>query len=187
MRKKGSRFCLVVALLAWASVALTPVAAQVGANFKIEEHTFNAGGRPEGGATASSVNFRISLDALGDGVVGRELSGASYSMDGGFVSAYLPPGEVNALRFDSSQLFSWTAERSVGTYNVYKSPIGSLPGGFGVCFDSGITGTLAQDPTSPLPGEQWFYLVTARNRLAEEGSKGRQHDGTERGNPSPCP
>jgi hypothetical protein len=167
------------------SLALTP--AQVSTSYKIEEHTFNAGGRPEGGAIASSAGFRISLDAIGDGVVGRGLASASYVMDGGLVSAYPPPGEVVGLRFESPQFFSWDAEGSVGTYGVYRDSFGTLPGGYGVCFDSGITGTSTQDLSSPSPGQGWYYLVTARNRLAEEGSKGTSHDGTQRGNPSPCP
>jgi len=187
MHKKLPGFFLILTRLLLVAVALTPVTAQVGANYKIEEHTFNAGGRPEGGATASSANYNISLDAIGDGVVGRGLSGASFGMDGGFVSAYPPPGEVQGLVFDSPQLFSWAAERSVGTYNVYKDSTGALPGGYGVCFDFGITGTSAQDLSDPLSGNGWFYLVTARNRLAEEGIKGTSHDGTLRGNLSPCP
>ena len=181
MHKKLQAFFLLVA------VALTPVTAQVSTSYKLEEHTFNAGGRPDGGTTASSANYRISLDALGGGVVGRGLTSTSYGMDGGFVSAYPPPGEVQGLYFDSPQLFSWAAERSVGTYNIYKDAFGTLPGGYGVCIDSGITGTDAQDLSTPSSGQGWFYLVTARNRLAEEGSKGTSHDGTLRGNPSPCP
>lgn len=180
-------YFLILARLLLVTVAMTPLTAQVSTSYKIEEHTFNAGGRPEDGAIASSVNYRISLDAIGDGVVGRGLSSASYAMDGGLVSAYPPPGEVQGLYFDSPQLFSWTAERSVGTYNVYKDSFGALPGGYGVCFDSGIAGTGAQELSTPSPGQGWFYLVTAKNRLAEEGSKGTSHDGSQRGNPSPCP
>ena len=169
------------------SLALAPAMAQVSTSYKIEEHTFNAGGRPDDGAIASSAGFRISLDAIGDGVVGGGLTSASYELDGGWVSAYPPPGEVVGLRFESPQFLSWDAEMSVGSYHVYKDSFGTLPGGYGVCFESGITGTSAQDLSTPLPGQGWFYLVTASNRLAEEGSKGTSHGGTQRTNPSPCP
>ena len=36
-------------------------------------------------------------------------------------------------------------------------------------------------------GDVLFYLVTSRNRLGEEGPKGFDHLGVERGNPVPCP
>ncbi len=39
----------------------------------------------------------------------------------------------------------------------------------------------------PGTGDARFFLVTARNRLAEEGTKGFDHAGVERGNPVPCP
>jgi hypothetical protein len=39
----------------------------------------------------------------------------------------------------------------------------------------------------PDPGQGFFYLVTARNRLAEEGTKGSTSAGVPRSNAFPCP
>ena len=39
----------------------------------------------------------------------------------------------------------------------------------------------------PGTGDALFFLVTARNTLAEEGPKGFDYVGVERGNPVPCP
>ncbi|PYT33187.1 MAG: hypothetical protein DMF52_16120 [Acidobacteria bacterium] len=43
----------------------------------------------------------------------------------------------------------------------------------------------ASDPTIPPQG--FFYLITSRNRLDEEGIKGHASSGVERANPLPCP
>jgi hypothetical protein len=43
------------------------------------------------------------------------------------------------------------------------------------------------DPDVPSVTTGYFYLVTADNRLDEEGTKGFRSNGTERGNPAPCP
>ena len=41
---------------------------------------------------------------------------------------------------------------------------------------------------APVPaGNGYFYLVTARNRLWEEGTKGSSSAGAQRANPAPCP
>ena len=40
-----------------------------------------------------------------------------------------------------------------------------------------LAGTTASDAGNPPLGEAWFYLVTAKNRIGEEGTKGNQTGG----------
>jgi hypothetical protein len=163
--------------------------AQSSASFRVAEHALNAGGDPSQGTSPYSTSFRVSLDAVGEGVVARGLSSASFRADGGFVSAYSPPGEVGGLRFGPGHAnLSWDPESSVGDYAVYRDTVSSLPGlGAGACWQHGMTTVGVADPAVPSSGEGFFYVVTARNRLGEEGTKGFRSSGAERANASPCP
>jgi hypothetical protein len=175
-------------LLPLALAAVTTVAnAQTSASYKLVEFTFNGGGRPTNGSIASSASYRIKLDAIGDALAATGLASASQHMDGGFVSNYPPPGEVRNGRWASKSTLSWDPEASVGTYEVYRDVLSSLPGSFGACFQSPLLTETATDAASPVAGTAWFYLVTARNRLGEEGTKGFRSSGVERPNASPCP
>jgi hypothetical protein len=75
----------------------------------------------------------------------------------------------------------------VGTYDVYKGLVSSLPSSYGTCLASGLTLTQATDATIPSAGQCFFYLATAKNRLGEEGTMGKNSAGTPRPNGSPCP
>jgi hypothetical protein len=161
--------------------------AQQSDSFELGEHVFNAGGHPEQGSVPASGGFRISLDAIGDVTSGPTPSSASYRVAGGFVTAYSPPGEVLELRFDDGTTLSWHPERSVGSYMLYRDGVDTLAGDYGSCLEPGITIASTNDSDTPVAGIAWFYLVTARNRLGEEGTKGFAGDGTERGNTAPCP
>ena len=174
---------LAVALQAMGTIAT----AQTSASYKLVESTFNNGGDPANGAFAASASYRIKLDAIGDAITMTGLSSASHGMDGGFVSAYPPPGEVRADRWTSKTTQSWDPEKSVGAYQVYRDLLSALPGSFGACLQSSLPAETATDAAIPAAGTAWFYLVTARNRLGEEGSKGFRSSGVERPNPSPCP
>lgn len=165
----------------------TAVQAQESPSYKLREHVFNAGGNPDGGAVLASAGFHVRLDAVGEGVTGTVLGSLSYRMDGGFVSAYPPPREVRNLRFSSKTTLSWDAERSAGDYDVYREILSTLPGGFGTCLQHDIPAQTAADAGVPGGGTGYFYLVTAENRLDEEGTKGFRSNGTERPNPAPCP
>ena len=174
--------CLIVV------AAMSPIAmAQTSASYKLVEFAFNNGGRPANGTSAASASYRITLDAIGDALAATGLSSASQRMDGGFVSDYPPPGEIRNGRWTSKTVLSWDSEKSVGTYEVYRDLLSSHPGGFGACFQSPLLAETATDAASPASGTAWFYLVTARNRLGEEGTKGFRSSGVERPNPSPCP
>jgi hypothetical protein len=58
---------------------------------------------------------------------------------------------------------------------------------FGTCLQAGIAATTATDPAIPPPLTGWFYLVTVRNDLREEGTMGHASGGASRPNTSPCP
>ncbi len=171
-----------VSLLFCAVAASAPAAAQQSASYELSEHVFNAGGHPRDGQVASSANYQVSLDSIGDAFMARGLSSAGYSMDVGFVPTYPPPGEVLGLRFpaDDSTL-AWDAEPSVGNYDLYRDLLSTLSGlGFGQCFQQDIVGTTASDADLPARGNGFFYLVTAENRIGEKGTKGNRSNGVER-------
>lgn len=165
-----------------------PALAQQSASFQLREYAFNAGGRPAQGAIALSANFRVSLDAIGDSVSRTGLASGSFSMDGGFVAPYPPPGEVNGLLFTNDETLIWKPEKSTGVYNLYRSLVSALPGlSYGSCQQQDLAGETATDGDEPPVGNSYFYLVTAENLLAEEGTKGFTSAGVERANLSPCP
>ena len=177
-----------LAAIAGAWLVASPALSQSSANFKLSEQVLNAGGNPSGGTVLSSPSFRISLDAIGDSVTGAALSSSAWRMDAGFVSGYPPPGEVLGLRFGPGRTtLLWNAERSVGSYNLYKGSLFAFLPDYGVCTQSGLTAETATDAAVPPAGAGAFYLVTARNRLAEEGTKGFASSGVERSHGVPCP
>ncbi len=169
-------------------LAALPARAQTSASYHLNEHTFNVGGQPAGGAVSTSASFHLRLDALGDGVIETGMASVSFHADGGFVGDYPPPGEVLGLQFSSGASLAWSPEKSVGQYEVYSDAVSSLrSGGTGTCLQSGLTTTSAADATTPAVGSALFYLVTARNRLNEEGTKGYRSSGAELPNTTPCP
>lgn len=174
--------------IALVAVANSPALAQQSASYKLTESAVNAGGRPQDGSIASSASYRVSFDAIGDAVAGGSPSSASYRLGSGFVSWFPPPGEAKGLHFSDRTTLRWDPEPSVGTYNLYRDFVSALAGGgTGTCFVNGVSTEQASDAGSPGAGKGFFYLVTARNRLAEEGTKGKRSSGSERPNPAPCP
>jgi hypothetical protein len=161
--------------------------AQASAGYKVTESTFNNGGDPSNGSFAASSGYHVRLDALGGVTADRGLSSPGYHADGGFVAGFPPPVEVLNLKWTSSSTMVWDPEKSVGSYALYRGLVSTLPGGFGTCLQSNLISETANDPAIPPFGAAWFYLVTARNALAEEGTKGHRSDGLERPNPAPCP
>lgn len=174
---------LILLLLAGIGMAR----AQTSASYHLTESVANAGGDPRDGAFASSASHRIRLDAIGQGVIGTGLASAGFHLNAGFAGDYPPPAEVLNVRWSTTATFVWDPEKSVGQYEIYRDLISTLPGGFGSCYQSGLTSESWTEPSSPPAGAGWFYFVTARNLLAEEGTKGFRSSGVERTNPSPCP
>ncbi len=115
------------------------------------------------------------------------VSSPGYHLDGGFVASYPPPGEVRNQAWTGSSTIVWDPEKSVGSYSVYRDLLSTLPGNFGTCLQSSLITEFASDASNPPVGIGWFYLITARNVLAEEGTKGYRSNGSERTNPAPCP
>lgn len=174
---------LAAVLLACAS----PAWAQQSAGYDLREHTLNAGGHPAGGVVPVSAGYRITLDAIGAPVAAQGALSASFQLSGGFVAAHRPPGEVKNLRFGADAVsLAWDAEPGAGTYQVYRDLLSALAGG-GVCAQTGITAPQASDPQAPAIASGYFYLVTSRNSLGEEGTKGFASSGAERLNSLPCP
>ena len=163
-----------------------PLAAQQSASFDLEEGVLNSGGSPADGAAPASASFSVTLGALGNRA-NLELSGASFSLDGGFVAAYPPPLEVMDLRFSDGDTLSWDVEHAAGHYSLYRGLIQDLPTAYGGCFVDDIATPSIDLPTLPPAGFGFFYLVTSNNRLHEEGSAGYDSVGAERVSPAPCP
>lgn len=183
---RGRAVGLVLGVLAAAGSGA--VFAQTSPSYTLTEQALNAGGHPAQGATLASGSYRIRLDALGGPVARAGLSSASYRADAGFVAGYPPPGEVAGLRIAADKkTWSWISERSVGTYDVYRDLLQTLPGSYGTCLLASLATNAWLDASTPPLGKGWFYLVTAKNRLREEGTKGRASSGAERPNAAPCP
>lgn len=164
------------------------VLAQQSASFRNSEHVLNAGGRPVGGSGAASGSHRITLDAIGDSVTPGLLAGSTFVIGGGFVTPYPPPGEVHGLRFSDDVTLFWSVEPTTGVYNLYRGALASLSGlAYGSCRVAEVVGTSTIDADAPAKGQGSFYLVTAENLIAEEGTKGWASSGNERPNPAPCP
>ena len=171
----------------WLALGASAAAAQESPSYNLKEHTVNAAGHPDAATVMTSAGYRITLDAVGDAAANVGLASSSFQMAGGFAVAYPPPGEVTGLRFgpDGSS-FSWNFQMAAATYNVYRDTLSALPGGMnGLCLQNGLTATGSTDPQTP--GTGWFYLITSRNSLGEEGTKGFASSGVERANPGPCP
>ena len=130
----------------------------------------------------------MTLDAIGDGVTATGLASASYGMDAGFPPTYPPPGEVLNLRFSNKTTLAWNPEISVGTYDLYWGPLTDLPlNDYGDYFTCGLTSAQATDTSGDPPPGGLFFLVTANNRINEEGTLGKKSDGNPRPNPGLCP
>ena len=153
---------LLVALL-----AMLPVAAQQSASYKLSDSVLNAGGHPSGGTVMTSA--------------GAGLGSASFSADAGFGVCYPPPGEVGGLGFDDAVTLVWNPEKSVGGYNLYRDTLAGLSGSsYGNCLQRDLANETATD-ADPVPaGDGFFYLVTAENRLGEEGTWGADSAGAPR-------
>jgi hypothetical protein len=185
--KKGR--CPMIRLIGIAILYLTvsfALLAQTSASYKLTESAFNAGGNPA--PVLTSTSYQVTLDAVGDSVSGGTLSSASFNSSPGFPAAYPPPGEVATVRFTDITTLVWTPEGSTGTYNLYRGLITDLPGSYGTCkLPANIVGETTTDSDVPSSGQCYFYLVTAENRIAEEGTKGSDSEGNPHPNPSPCP
>lgn len=79
--------------------------------------------------------------------------------------------------FTDAQTLSWSVERSAGAYDLYRDDTSD---DYGNCEQQNLAGNTATDPSIPAANSRFFYLVTAKNSLREEGTKGFRSDSTER-------
>jgi hypothetical protein len=177
------------ALVALVVLATTRgINAQSSASYRLEEHVLNAGGRPAGTIVASSPGFRLTLESIGESLAPRAQSGGTYSLDGGFLAAYLPPGEVAGLEvLADQQTLTWFADPASSAYNVYTGPLMGVPGSYGACAEARVAGISWVDSSTPPLAGGVFYHVTGVNRLREEGTMGFASNGVERISSLPCP
>jgi len=171
---------ILLAALACAGVAM----AQSSANFEVKAQAFNAGGHP---VTVTSAAFQIRLGSIGESLAAGSLGSASFAVDSGFGLSFSPPGEVTGFHFNDKVTPAWNPEKSTGLYNLYRNLLSSISPGFGLCEQPNLPGETATDAVVPGAGTGFFYLVTAENLLAEEGTKGFQSSNVQRANAAPCP
>jgi hypothetical protein len=137
---------------------------------------------------ATSSGFRLGLESIGEPLAWRPQSSGAYRLDGGFLPAYPPPGEVTGVAILADQrTLTWSAEPVSTAYNVYTGSLRPLPGSYGACAAARVAGNAWMDFSTPPLGTGVFYLVTGENRLWQEGTKGYASSGAERPNSSPCP
>jgi hypothetical protein len=176
-----------ISVLALVALACLPARGQSSASYRLNEQSVNAGGDPRNGIVLVAPSYRVTFDSIGDPLAGAGWTSTNYRIEAGFPAALAPPGEVGGLGFVSSTMLAWSPERSAQSYAIYRSTVDALDVSTGDCFASYVTGEGAIDSSAPTVGSAFFYLVTSRNRLGEEGTKGFRSDGTERANPDPCP
>ncbi len=165
-----------------------PALAQQGEGVRISDHAINAGGHPSQGVVMASASYHLRFDSLAESTAGLLLEGDGYRLQGGFVACYPAPLEVTGLRFTDAATLVWAPERSAGIYNLYRGGIDDLAlGGYGSCLDDSLSDESSVDVERPPVGNGFAYLVTAENRLEEEGSLGTDSAGSEREPGSPCP
>ena len=184
---RHSPITLTLALAAVVALATLPAIAQQSPSHRLDEAVFNAGGHPASGVSPSSGNHQVSLGSIGDLFGLQRLFGSTSMIDGGFVLRYPPPLEVLDLLFTSQTTLVWDRDPSADLYNLYRGLVSTLPGlGYGPCAQAGLTSATYTDTDEPGVGTAFFYLVTAENRLGEEGTKGLNSAGIPRAG-SVCP
>lgn len=181
------RKIIIFTVLLLSSFLFFQAFAQESSNYKLKEHAFNQGGHPYAGTILTAPNFKISIGSIGDIADRSQLNSDSFSMYVGFVSSFPPPGEVGGLHFLSDHVtLVWNPEKSKGDYNLYRGILSELSD-YGTCLEYDIPTETTVDSEEPSLLEiGYFYLVTVKNRLDEEGTKGYSSD-DERSNDYPCP
>lgn len=160
---------------------------QSSTSYRLEERTFNAGGRPEDGIVATSASFAVTLDSIGDPFTPRLMSGATIRLVPGPVWVFPPPLEVSGLVWTAADRLIWEPAGSADSYNVYRDGLAAVASSGGACQQADVPSTSYDALADPARGAGFFYLVTANNRLHEEGGRGVRSDGTARPATPTCP
>jgi len=101
----------------------------------------------------------------------------------------LVPGEVTNVRWTGKTAIAWDAVAGATQYHSYRGPLDNRSyGTFGTCADGvvPVSGTTATESAVPSAGQGYFYVFTAENGSASEGTMGFA-TGAERSNFNPCP
>ncbi len=122
----------------------------------------------------TSINYKITLSSIGDGLFQSGISSSNYQIDSGFINSYPPLGEVLNLMFIIKTKFGWDPEKSVGTYNFFRSFITDLLSSYGSCIAYNLTGTTYPDFSTPPAGQCYYYLVTEKNLFCRRRDKGKK-------------
>ena len=144
--------------------------------FHISASSFSASGSE--GVVLTSTGFRLTLMAMGEAApTPGVLAGTSFRMEGGLACGNTPPGEVQGLRFSDADHLSWLPHAPAIAYHIYRDA---------QCLDTREVET-SVDTTTPPSGDVFHYLITAENRLSEEGTTGFESSGAVRPTPNACP
>jgi len=136
-------------------------------------------------------------DGDGDGIGTAEVSQMACQQPLGFVAlggdcddgdadVWATPGPATGLRYEDPSVLSWEAPAEPGatqlTYDVLRSSTASDFVVEGVCLDGvDASATTRSDPSVPLPGEAFFYLVRAHDTCPSgSGSVGTDSAGVDR-------
>jgi YD repeat-containing protein len=85
-----------------------------------------------------------------------------------------PPAEPSSLNLNSATALSWSMSADALAYNLYRGDVSSLSGGsYGDCQDGNLESLATTDAEKPIPGQAYFYLVSAMN---EDGESAAGHD-----------
>jgi hypothetical protein len=124
------------------------------------------------------------LDHDGDGMAVNDIGAFERE------NTALVPEQVLNVEWDNNFRMVWDAEFSAVEYHIYRDDLANLSyASFGVCrddLDTNRTDLQLDDLEEPAPEAGFFYLVSAEDSLAEEGTLGYA-TGAERSNYGACP
>jgi len=175
-----TRYLALAAVLVWG----VPTAAQQSDSFTLSDWTFDSGGEH----ALASGTYAMTLVGIGETMSASGAGGLTLTLEDGFGACYPPPGEVQGLVLIDRATLAWDYEASIGNYNLYRGELADLVmADYGDCLGAGLLDETAIDSTPPPAGGGFIYLVTARNRLGEEGNRGFTSYGALRPAANVCP
>jgi uncharacterized repeat protein (TIGR01451 family) len=94
------------------------------------------------------------------------LGGAAANCNGGTSIGAADVSNVHVEKIGGAAQISWSATVNATAYDVVRGAISSLPvgpgGGDENCLSPNVAGTTAGDPTNPLAGQGFFYLIRGK-------------------------